>query len=141
MRLMRGVMALCLCGTLVSLQPAVRAEEEADPVTGAASAWLALTDRGEYAQSWAEAASYFRTAAPQEQWVQAITAVRSPLGAVISRTLRSAESARSLPGAPDGEYVVMQYDTAFEHKQSAVETITPMRDTDGAWRVAGYYIK
>ena len=136
-----GVMALGLCGTLVSLQPAARAEEEADPVTGAAQAWLALTDQGEYAQSWAEAASYFRTAAPQEQWVQSITAARSPLGAVVSRTLRSAESATSLPGAPDGEYVVMQYDTTFEHKQSAVETITPMRDTDGIWRVAGYYIK
>ena len=141
MRLMRGVMALWLCGTLVSLQPGVRAEEEADPVTLSAGAWLALTDQGEYAQSWAEAASYFRTAVTQEQWVQSITAARSPLGAVVSRSLRSAESATSLPGAPDGEYVVIQYDTTFEHKQSAVETITPMRDTDGTWRVAGYYIK
>ena len=140
MKLVHGVVALGVCGALVSLQPAARAEE-VDPVAVAAQAWLDLADRGEYAQSWAEAASYFRTAVTQEQWLQSITAARSPLGAVVSRTLRSAESATSLPGAPDGEYVVIQYDTTFEHKASAVETITPMRDADGTWRVAGYFIK
>ncbi|HWN92533.1 MAG TPA: DUF4019 domain-containing protein, partial [Verrucomicrobiae bacterium] len=48
---------------------------------------------------------------------------------------------RTLPGAPDGEYVVIQYETAFENKASAVETITPMLDKDGSWRISGYYIK
>lgn len=46
-----------------------------------------------------------------------------------------------LSGAPDGRYVVIQYETAFERKKSAVETITPMVDPDGAWRVSGYYIR
>jgi hypothetical protein len=47
----------------------------------------------------------------------------------------------TLPGAPDGEYVVIQYQTAFQNKKSAIETVTPMLDKDGHWRVAGYYIK
>ncbi len=47
----------------------------------------------------------------------------------------------SLPGAPDGEYVVIQYNTEFENKKVAIETITPMLDDDGKWRVSGYYIK
>ena len=47
----------------------------------------------------------------------------------------------SLPGAPDGKYVVIQYDTVFENKSSAVETIIPMADPDGAWRVSGYFIR
>jgi hypothetical protein len=46
-----------------------------------------------------------------------------------------------MPGAPDGEYVVVQYETEFERKASAVETITPERDKSGTWRVSGYYIK
>jgi hypothetical protein len=46
-----------------------------------------------------------------------------------------------LPGAPDGEYVVFQFDTQFEHKRAAVETVTPMRDPDGSWRVSGYFIR
>ena len=41
----------------------------------------------------------------------------------------------------DGKYVVIQYDTVFEHKASAVETVTPMPDPDGVWRVSGYFIR
>ncbi|MEJ2473814.1 MAG: DUF4019 domain-containing protein [Desulfobacterales bacterium] len=29
----------------------------------------------------------------------------------------------------------------LENKTAAVETITPMLDKDGQWRVSGYYIK
>jgi len=35
----------------------------------------------------------------------------------------------------------MQFDTSFANKKAAIETVTPMLDTDGTWRVAGYYIK
>ena len=30
----------------------------------------------------------------------------------------------ALPGAPDGEYVVIQFETAFQNKARAVETVT-----------------
>ena len=43
--------------------------------------------------------------------------------------------------APDGNYVVMQYDTNFSNKKSAVETVTFMEEKDGKWKAAGYYIK
>jgi hypothetical protein len=36
---------------------------------------------------------------------------------------------------------VIQFATSFENKQSAVETVTPMRDSDGTWRVSGYYVR
>jgi hypothetical protein len=68
-------------------------------------------------------------------------ATRDPLGKVLSRKLKSATYAKTLPGAPDCDYVVIQYDSGFEHKQSAVETVTPMLDKDGKWRVSGYHIK
>jgi hypothetical protein len=66
--------------------------------------------------------------------------VRKPLGAVVSRQVKSKTYTTSLPGAPDGEYVVIKYDTSFENKRASVETVTPMRDSDGTWRVSGYYI-
>ena len=43
--------------------------------------------------------------------------------------------------SPDGQYVVIQFTSSFENKKSAIETITPMLDPDGQWRVSGYYIK
>ena len=66
---------------------------------------------------------------------------RAPLGRVLSRHLAQAKPATELPGAPDGEYVVFQFDTAFERKRAAVETVTPMRDADGHWRVSGYFVR
>jgi hypothetical protein len=107
----------------------------------AAERWLALVDAGNYADSWQTAAEYFKGAVSQEKWEQALQAVRTPLGKTISRKLSTKTYQTSLPCAPDGEYVVIQYQTSFQNKKSAIETITPMLDKDGHWRVAGYYIK
>jgi len=60
---------------------------------------------------------------------------------LVSRELKSTRYTTSAPGAPDGQYVIIQYNTTFEKKMSAVETVTPMLDQDGKWRVSGYYIK
>ncbi len=106
-----------------------------------AESWLALVDSGKYAESWQEASSLFKAHVSKEDWQKMMHATRDPLGKVISRKLKNATYTKTLPGAPDGDYVVIQYETRFEHKQSAVETITPMHDTDGQWRVSGYFIK
>ena len=106
-----------------------------------AESWLAVVDKSDYAVSYDEAASLFKLAITKEDWLQKIRAARGPLGTVVSRKLKGAQYKTSLPGAPDGEYVVIQYDTSFENKRSAVETITPTRDKDAQWRVSGYFIR
>ncbi len=111
------------------------------PAQKAAAAWLALTDSGQYAASWESAAEAFKSAVAKATWSGALTSARSPFGEVKSRKLKSAMFTHNLPGAPDGEYVVIQYDTQFANKASAVETITPMHEKDGSWRVCGYYVK
>jgi hypothetical protein len=106
-----------------------------------AQTWLGLLDAGNYAQSWSAAAKHFRDSIAQAQWESRVSAVRGPLGAVKSRRIASARFERSLPGAPDGEYVVIQFSTSFEHKAEATETVTPAKEADGQWRVSGYYIR
>ena len=107
----------------------------------AALAWLAIVDADHYAQSWDAAAALFQAGVPKAQWERAVESARSPLGAVKLRTLTSATFARSLPGAPDGEYVVIQFETDFQNRKAAVETVTPAREKDGSWKVSGYFIK
>jgi Protein of unknown function (DUF4019) len=107
----------------------------------ASEAWLKFVDSGDYSQSWVEASSTFKAAVTEKQWEQQIKAAHSPLGALFSRKLKSAQYKTELPGAPDGQYVVIQYGSSFANKKSAVETVTPMLDKDGQWRVAGYLIK
>jgi hypothetical protein len=106
-----------------------------------AESWLALVDAGDYGASWDQAASIFKAAITKEQWQKTIASSRGEFGKMLSRKLKSAQHTTSLPGAPDGQYVVIQFDTTFENKKSAVETITPMLDKDGQWRVSGYFIR
>ena len=117
-----------------------QADEKTDSAVTAAKAWLALVDAEEYKKSWQEAAPFFKDKVKEVQWSEMVTAVRKPLGMMKSRELISAEHKSSLPGVPDGEYVVIQFKTSFSNKRDSVETITPMK-ADGAWRVSGYFIK
>jgi len=115
-------------------------EKEAAAIS-AAEKWLAVVDSAQYAKSWKEAAVLFRNAIKPERWEQSMQAVRKPLGKLLSRKVLNKAYKSSLPGAPDGEYVVIQFETSFENKKAAVETVTSMLDKDGIWRVSGYYIK
>ena len=117
---------------------AVFANETAEK---AATAWLAQIDAGKYAASWKEASAYFRGAVSEKSWSDALNGTRKPLGKLLSRKLTHSQSATSLPGAPDGNYFVMQFDASFGNKKGAVETVTLMQEKDGKWRAAGYYIK
>jgi hypothetical protein len=117
-------------------------EAAENPKTAAAAqSWLAQIDSGNYAKSWKEAFAYFRGALTEKAWTDALNGTRKPLGKLVSRKLTKAQNAQSLPGAPDGNYVVMQFDTSFINKKDAVETVTFMQEKDGKWKAAGYYIK
>ena len=107
----------------------------------AANEWLNLIDNGRYAESWDLAAELFKRAVEKETWEKQLNAVREPLGKLISRKVIKKKYMTSVPGAPDGEYVLIQYSTSFENKKKAIETVTPMKDRDGEWRVSGYFIK
>jgi hypothetical protein len=137
----RGVVLLGMMLVLGVIQVGNADGQSQQKAVEAAKKWLALVDRGEYGKSWETAAGYFKAAVGKKHWEQKAAAVRSPLGKVIIRKLKSKQYATSLPGAPDGEYVVIQFETSFEKKKSSVETVTPMKEKDGTWRVSGYYIK
>ena len=138
----RGIAHIIFVGILLVAVPGVEAESKREEAAiSAALKWLSEIDQGKYANSWNEASEYFKKAVKKEQWAQSVEVVRKPLGKLISREPLSSTYKTSLPGAPDGQYVVVQFQASFENKKSAIETVTPMLDRDGTWRVSGYYIK
>jgi hypothetical protein len=140
--MIRKIVGLVVIGLILTVIAAVGGNPEKEkPAVASAERWLGLVDQGKYAESWKEAAALFRNAINQGQWEQSLQAVRKPLGNLVSRKVKTKTYRTSLPGAPDGEYVVIEFDSSFEKKKSAVETVTPMMDKDGKWRVSGYYIK
>lgn len=112
-----------------------------DAAVMSAQNWLKIVDSGEYGPAWDQAAEYFKNAVSKENFEESLRGVRRPLGKVMKRSLDSAKYTKTLPGAPDGEYVVIQFKTEFENKRKSVETITPQKEKDGLWKVSGYYIK
>jgi Protein of unknown function (DUF4019) len=116
-----------------------KAAEQA--ATESANHWLAMVDGRDYPASWEAAAPVFKSAVSREQWARMLQSTRAPLGAVISRSVKSAVYTTTLPGAPDGRYVVIRYESSFEHKKSAIETVTPALSEDGRWKVSGYFIR
>lgn len=140
--MIRKIVCLVVIGLILTVIAAVGGSPEKEkPAVALAERWLGLVDQGKYAESWEEAAALFRNSINQGQWEQSLQAVRRPLGKLITRKIRTKTYRTSLPGAPDGEYVVIEFESSFENKKSAVETVTPMMDKDGKWRVSGYYIK
>src|SRR3954452_10830810 len=91
-------------------------EKPEDAAQKAAEAWLKTNDAGDYDQSWEQAAKFFKGAVSKDQWKQASTGVRKPLGKLVSRKVKSRKATDKLPGAPDGKYVVIQFDAVFEKK-------------------------
>jgi len=116
----------------------------------AAERWLASVDAGVYAESWNQTSSLFKSGIQtsslfkpgisEQQWQSSLAAIQTQLGRAVSRNLKSKQYAEELPDEPEGEYVVLKYDTSFERKKNGVETVILMKDKDGAWRVSGYRV-
>lgn len=120
---------------------AQQTNEHEDQAKAAVTEWLALVDAGRYGDSWKRAGSYMQRAFPKEKWERNLETIRKPLGEVSARKLKSAKFVRSDQPQPLGDYFTMQFTTSFSNKQEAVETVTPMLQQDGTWKVSGYFIE
>jgi hypothetical protein len=112
-------------------------EREAE---SAAQAWLRLVDDARHRASWTEAAPLLREAVGPREWETALRAARPPLGRCFWRRRQSATAVDGPPGDRRGPYVVIRFESVFERRSRAIETITPMRGPDDRWRVAAYFI-
>lgn len=103
--------------------------------------WLNLVDQGQYEESWEAASSLFRRNVTREQWREAVQGARESLGDMVTRELASTEAHDTLPGAPDGRYLIIFFNSSFVDKKEGRETLTLMLDKDETWRVSGYFIR
>jgi len=111
---------------------------------------LALADAGRYAECWnqtsslsksgIQTSSLFIPGGSEQQWQSSFAAFQADLGRAVARSLKSKQYAEELPYEPEGEYVVLKYETSFERKGNGVETVILMKEEDGAWRVSRYTV-
>jgi hypothetical protein len=96
---------------------------------------LALVDQARWDESYRATGASFRKLNTSQMWATLSEKVRTPLGAMVSRTFLSEES---LPAPPYG-YEVLKFRTSFANKADVLETVTLDRE-QGGWRVVGVTI-
>jgi hypothetical protein len=133
MRLLVIILTVIAAALLTFAGPA---EDEA---AAAGQKWLGLVDGQKYEESWQQAASMFRDQVKQEQWVVSLKRFRDPLGPVVSRTAARVDFAKTLRGAPDGDYAIIHYTTTFKNKSDVTERLTLVKE-EGKWQAAAYAI-
>ena len=142
MSTLRFSRALLFAFALLPVALAARAQDPRETaVQTVARDWLALTDRLDAANSWRTAGEKFRNQMAAEPWAKALQSAREPLGAVQQRAAVSTSFRNDIPGAPDGKYALLQFRTAFEKKSEGHESVTLEQESDGNWRVIGYFIR
>ncbi len=119
---------------------AARAASAPGPAAVAAGRWVTAVDAGDYGRSWSEAGALFKGRVTQDEWTHQVAKARGPLGQVVSRAFKGETKTTTLPGAPDGDYDVVAFNTELARKRAAVETVILAREGD-AWRVDGYFIR
>jgi hypothetical protein len=142
-RVVAGAVVAVAC--VLAWSPAWAQNEEAErKAEEAAKTWLTLVDAGKNVESYYATTTWFRYTVAKEKWDARLVNARRPLGNVKSRTLSQKKYTTDLPDVPKGVYVVIVFKTVFENMpknvRAATETITPMLQKDGSWRVAGYNV-
>lgn len=125
-----------LASAPVTMSAAVSATAPNAEIIDAARNWLTLQDQSRWDESYRATGATFRQLNTVAIWRATSEQVRTPLGAVVSRTLVSVEN---LPAPPSG-YQVVKFRTRFVNKAEALETVTLNRE-DGGWRVVGVLIE
>jgi len=115
-------------------------KEKAEKATAVAMEFLHLIDAGRYAESWQSAAKLMQEKVTRAEWVDKLTKARALSGALIERKEQNASYSTTAKDSPDGEYILLNYESRFQNTESVDEYVTVMLEGE-VWRVAGYFIQ
>ncbi len=116
-------------------------EEVTIKSTDAAIRFLYLVDNGEYVKSWEASSKHMKAAVTGEEWNRQIAEIRDKVGAIVERHRDEVSYLEGAGDLPEGEYVVITFNSVFKLRQLAKETVTLSLAKDGEWQVAGYFLK
>lgn len=106
----------------------------------AALEWAKLLDSQRWGESWKASGTLLRSQVSEAAWMSTVRPLRLQLGAVSSRKVVMVSNTRSLPGAPDGDYKIILFETDFATKKGAAETVVLARE-GARWTVNGYFFR
>lgn len=115
--------------------------EKAEKAMAASTQFLKLVDTAQYDTSWQEGAGLLKEKITQKEWAEKLTKINSIYGPLVERKHEKSTYTTSAKDSPDGEYIILIYETNFKNKASTTETVIATFEKDNFWRVAGYHIR
>ncbi|HSV20864.1 MAG TPA: DUF4019 domain-containing protein [Casimicrobiaceae bacterium] len=109
-------------------------------VIEASQKWLQLIDRARYGDAWDLGAKPLKKTVSRKGFVDGIAQARKGYGKVAGRKPAQFARTHTLPGAPDGDYALVSFETRFANGRTADEQIVWLLESD-VWRVSGYFIR
>lgn len=119
-------------------QPTLRDDREA---IDAGMKWLALIDSGRAGAAWELSSRQLQSTVTRAKFIAAMRDARKPLGKLEERTAERFARSHQLPGAPDGDYVIIEYTARFPKGKKLQEQLVWSIEEGEIWRVAGYYYR
>lgn len=117
----------------------VQVQKELQAAFQASQDFVKLLDEGKYAESWDQSSDIFKLTIAKEDWVASMQKIRSPLGKETSREMQDIRIAVNPKGLPQGDYIVVIFETSFSNKPKAMELVT-LRFVEGTWKVLTYQV-
>jgi hypothetical protein len=108
-----------------------------DEAIRSAESFLSLIDENKYQDTWTWLSDVFKKTITKEQLVGDLEGVRKPLGKLLERKLSHVTEASD---ENLGEYLIVQYQSLFENKESKSEAVSVIKDIKGRWKILGYTI-
>ena len=115
-------------------------EETSVKSTDAAVKFLYLIDNKEYAQSWEVSSAHLKKTVNKDDWVEKLAQIRDAAGTVVERVKDDVTYLEAAGDLPQGEYVVIRFNSKFSKKPRVIESVTLFLGDKDQWRVAGYFL-
>jgi hypothetical protein len=138
-----GLLCLALLSTPAAAQDQEAQDQEAqnpadqtEQAREAADAWLALFDADDIEATYEMAAETFKTQVEMQDWEAQAAQVKQAVGELDGRTYMETTYADELPQAPEGDYMIVQYDTQYANL-NVTEFVILVLDED-TWRMVGF---
>lgn len=137
-------LALIIACSFIILVPFLKDEPDPEKVRRASVAamdFLQLIDNGEFETARKEGAELLKQKVTLNGWIAKLDGVQTTLGSVIDREQIDVSYSTTAKDSPDGEYVMLTFNSKYKRKIDVKETIIVMLDKNRGWRVAGYFFK
>ncbi len=140
-----GIHITLLCAALaIIIIPRLNQKPDTAKATEAiqsAERFLQLVDNESYEQSWQAAAKLLKEKVPNEEWIKKMASLRTWAGPVVERKNTGSRYTTEAEDSPEGEYIILSYDSKYQKQESAKEQVIVMLEDDHLWRVAGYFVQ